>query len=94
MGKKKDFSKTIACLSIFYMLSNNIGDGSSAFLKEALNIDSRYLLYNYIKEINAFFSESKVIIGYQIPFEIKYDHYLKKYVLLNDEEEFKKNLKK
>lgn len=83
MGKNKTkYSKTIACLAIVYLLKNKIGDGSSDYIKNILGLESRYVLYKYIQEINFFFCESRLIFGYDINLEIKYDHVEKKYMLV------------
>ncbi len=65
------------------MLENNIGDGTTKFFCEILSIDKE-LFYTYIAEINLFFSEYLIIGGYVIPWEIEYDRYLKRYVLIKE----------
>lgn len=78
--KKKKFNKTTACLAILYMLLNNIGDGSTKYFCNALEI-SRFLFYDYVAEINALFSEFSIIIGYPINLEVRYSKLLNRYII-------------
>lgn len=68
------------------MLKNNIGNGTTAYFCEHLSIDKE-LFYTYITEINLFFSEFLAIGGFYIPWQIEYDRYLKRYVLIMEEKE-------
>ncbi len=73
-------------MSILFMLKNNIGNNTTEYFCQVLEID-KVLLYTYISEINNFFSDFMSITGYIIPWKVEYDRYLKKYVLLLDERE-------
>jgi hypothetical protein len=68
------------------MLKNNIGNGTTEFFCQCLSIDKE-LFYTYISEINLFFSEFLTIGGFYIPWQIEYDRYLKRYVLIMEEKE-------
>lgn len=84
--KKKTFNKTIACLTIMYEVYFDIGARTASYFCDRLEI-SRYLFYDYIAEINAFFSEFKVIEGYPIPITLKYDKRLRRYAFLPEDGE-------
>ena len=65
------------------MLSHDIGNGTRKYFCEILEID-RYLFYSYITEINLFFAELGLICGEYSYYEIIYDRFQKRYILIKN----------
>lgn len=77
--KKTKFSKTGACLFIFQalILCKKV---SKEYLIEVLDIESRTTLYNYMKEIEAYFQDFDYYNDFKMI--LKYDSYNKEYRLI------------